>query len=171
MSKKKAAKKKYFMSNKHKKQFFETIDWIPDEVKKQLKKEQLQIIEYPDKKIIAKKNTIYFIIKNEFVIPTITFVRSFSTNLKRITIDLPAIRYISNGADVMAPGIIEYPLNLEKGEIVIIDEERNKTPIAIGKALVSGDDLKKIKETTNKGKVIQNLHYLKDRYSDLLPRI
>ena len=50
-----------------------------------------------------------------------------------------------------------------KGSIVAIHEEKAETLIGVGQALISGKEFSK----TNKGKVIKNLHHLKDSIWEL----
>ena len=48
-----------------------------------------------------------------------------------------AIPYICKGADVMAPGIKEIPLNFNEGDIVVVRDIKHRKALAIGKALKS----------------------------------
>lgn len=84
-------------------------------------------------------------------------------SLKRITVDMGAVKPISDGADIMAPGIVEVEEGIEKGEIVGIEDEENGKVIAIGETLVGKDSIK-----GEEGKVVQNLHYVGDKYWSLL---
>lgn len=80
-------------------------------------------------------------------------------SLKRVTVDMGAVKPISDGADVMAPGVVEADEEIKKGQIVGIEDEKNSKIIAIGTALKDGPYLK-----GEKGKVIKNIHYVGDRY-------
>ncbi len=84
-------------------------------------------------------------------------------SLKRITVDMGAVEPICDGADIMAPGISEVEGDVEKGEIVGIEDEENRRTIAIGETLVGRDSLK-----GEEGKVVKNLHYVGDKYWSLL---
>ena len=77
---------------------------------------------------------------------------------KSITIDKGAIRFISNGADVMRPGITHIEENIEKNEIIIIKEETHNKILAIGSSLYNTNELKE----TKTGKVIKNILYVGD---------
>lgn len=91
-------------------------------------------------------------------IPTIHFLRQHTHSLPKIVVDIGAIRFITNGADVMAPGIVFFDEEIKEGSIVVIHEERANSIIGIGKSLISSKDFSKSK----KGKVIKNLHHLRD---------
>lgn len=82
--------------------------------------------------------------------------------LKRITVDMGAVPPISDGADVMAPGIVEVDEEIEEGEIVGIEDEENRKLIAVGEAIKPGSDLQ-----GDSGKVVKSLHYVGDRYWSL----
>lgn len=84
-------------------------------------------------------------------------------SLKRVTVDMGAVKPISDGADVMAPGIVEVEDGIEEGEIIGIEDEKNRKIIAIGETLVEEDSLK-----GKEGKVVRNLHYVGDKYWSIL---
>jgi len=81
-------------------------------------------------------------------------------NLPSVVIDMGAVPYICNGADVMAPGIVKVTKDFQVGDLVVIKDERYGKPLAIGKALQGSDEIR----TTKRGKVIQNLHYVGDGF-------
>ncbi|MEM3059543.1 MAG: RNA-binding protein [Methanomassiliicoccales archaeon] len=76
-----------------------------------------------------------------------------------VTVDMGAVPYISNGADVMCPGIVEIDEIIREGDLVWIRDVRNRVPIAIGKALISAEDIKKSKS----GKAVKTLHWVGDK--------
>ncbi len=77
--------------------------------------------------------------------------------LKRVVVDMGAVPYVANGADIMAPGVVSADEKITLGEGVVIVDERHSKPIAIGQALVPGAEMR-----GPKGKVIKNLHYVGD---------
>ena len=58
----------------------------------------------------------------------------------------------------MAPGIIEADKEIKEGDIVWVRDERN-LPLAVGKALMDGIEMVK----ANRGKAVENLHYIGDK--------
>ena len=82
---------------------------------------------------------------------------------KIVTVDTGAVRFVSDGADVMAPGITEADENISEGDIVYITDEKNGRVIAVGKALVDGKKMIEGEKSSRKGKVIKNLHWAGDR--------
>ena len=76
-----------------------------------------------------------------------------------VTVDMGAVRFIRNGADVMSPGIVDADESIAPGDFVVIVEERHKKPLGIGTALVTGIEM--IRET--KGKAVRILHHVGDK--------
>jgi PUA domain protein len=79
-----------------------------------------------------------------------------------VTVDMGAVKFMCNGANVMRPGIRRFT-EFEKGQIVCVIEESQKKFLAVGRALVSSKDV----ESMNKGVVVENLHYISDRYWEI----
>jgi len=80
-------------------------------------------------------------------------------SLPSIIVDMGAVPHICNGADVMAPGVVEVRGDFKAGGLVVVRDERHGKALAIGKALVDSEELRSLK----RGKVVENLHYVGDR--------
>ncbi|WP_049902678.1 RNA-binding protein [Halococcus agarilyticus] len=74
-----------------------------------------------------------------------------------VTVDTGAISFVSDGADVMRPGITEADPGIEAGQHVVIVEETHGKALAIGRALVDGEEM-----TGDSGKVVESLHHVGD---------
>ena len=74
-----------------------------------------------------------------------------------VTVDAGAISFVSNGADVMRPGIVEADPDIAEGDLVAIQEETHGKVLAIGRALVAGDDM-----VGDSGKVVESVHHVGD---------
>ena len=74
-----------------------------------------------------------------------------------VTVDAGAISFVSNGADVMRPGIVEADYAISEGDLVAIAEESHGKVLAIGRALVDGDDM-----VGDEGKVVESVHHVGD---------
>lgn len=74
-----------------------------------------------------------------------------------ITVDAGAVSFVSNGADVMRPGIVETDEEITEGDLVAIAEETHGKVLAIGRALTDSDDM-----LGDSGKVIESVHYVGD---------
>ena len=107
--------------------------------------------------IIYLKNKPAFFLKDNIIIPTLHLILQ-DNFLKTITVDMGAIKFVCNGADVMRPGITNIDENIHENEIITIIEETHKKPLAIGKALLNTEEM----QNTNEGKAIENLHHIGD---------
>ena len=76
-----------------------------------------------------------------------------------VTVDMGAIKFMCKGANVMRPGIKKFT-EFEKDKIVCIIEESQHKFLAVGKAMISSSEL----ENMEKGEVIENLHYISDKF-------
>ena len=76
-----------------------------------------------------------------------------------VVVDMGAVKFMCNGANVMRPGIKNYS-DFLKDDIVCVVEESQHKFLAVGKALVNSSEMKEM----SKGEVIKNLHYISDKY-------
>jgi len=107
-----------------------------------------------------------------FVEKTLCFIRDDSNRLvvslqglnrcgfsgRRVIVDMGAVGFVTNGADVMAPGIVETDSGIEPNSIVWVCDVNNKKPLAIGEALVSSEEMK----TSSKGKAVRTILWVGD---------
>lgn len=122
-----------------------------------LKKENLERIELDDITLIYdldSKRVICFK-KEDNLFPSIHTINSFNDSIKKVSVDKGAVKPISNGANLMVPGIKEFD-SFEEGELIKIMYE--ETPIAIGKSLISSDELNQ----SETGIGINSIHHIKD---------
>ena len=79
-----------------------------------------------------------------------------------VTVDMGAVRFMCNGANLMRPGITSLT-EFEKGAIVCIAEESRHKFLAVGRAVVSSADA----ELMERGEVLENLHYISDKFWEI----
>ena len=79
-----------------------------------------------------------------------------------VTVDAGAIQFVSDGADVMRPGIVEADDDIAEGDLVVINEEGHGKFLAVGRALTDGDDM-----VGSEGRVVDSLHHVGDDLFDL----
>ena len=80
--------------------------------------------------------------------------------LPKIVVDVGAIPHICNGADIMAPGIVDVEGEFKAGDLAVIIDERFSKRIALGRALFSVEETR----VKKRGKVASNVHYVNDSY-------
>lgn len=94
---------------------------------------------------------------------TIRGILRFSPTKAWVTVDMGAVKFLANGADVMAPGIIDAYQDISEGDGVWIRDERNEKPLAVGVAMLAGGEM----VTYDKGRAIRTIHYIGDKIWDL----
>ncbi len=94
----------------------------------------------------------------EDVFPTLFFKEIFALRPK-VVIDMGAIPYVCNGADIMAPGIVHFEGEFGKGDIVYVVDEKHYKPIAMGEILYDTESAKSVKQ----GVVVKNIHFVGDK--------
>ena len=88
-----------------------------------------------------------------------TLANQVVENLPSVIVDMGAVPYVCNGADVMSPGIVRVEGVFNGGEIIVIRDENHGKALAIGLALVSSSEI----EDMPKGKAIESIHYVGDK--------
>jgi PUA domain protein len=91
--------------------------------------------------------------------PTVRGALEMGLQKRVVTVDKGAIRFVSNGADIMAPGVVAADPEIKEGDLVIIVEETHQKPLAIGKALMEGSEMV---EATS-GKAIKSITHVGDK--------
>jgi predicted RNA-binding protein (TIGR00451 family) len=118
-------------------------------------------VELKDNCYVLNRQTIFIIHnqggENERYLPHLK--TNYYANFPSVYVDKGAIRFVVNGADLMVPGISELD-EFEKNNLVVIRDAEHKKALAIGLASFSSNEIKEMK----KGKVIQNLHFVGDKY-------
>ena len=85
----------------------------------------------------------------------------------RIIVDMGAVKFVCNGANVMRPGITKFSGEFKEGDIVCITEESRNTFLAVGLASVPSSEAL----TMKKGQILENIHYVSDAYWDIVREI
>ena len=117
----------------------------------------IELIEDGNLKVVFINKKPAFFYYEEKLLPTLQLLQTTSL-LKKIVVDMGAIKFIVGGADVMRPGIVSFDEAIVKDDVVVIVDQNHQKPLAVGIALFSAVDLK----TLNKGKMIKTLHYVGD---------
>ena len=74
-----------------------------------------------------------------------------------VTVDSGAISFVSDGANVMRPGIVEASDDIEPGDLAVVVEEQHGKALAVARADVAGAEM-----VGNSGKVLESLHHVGD---------
>ncbi len=79
-----------------------------------------------------------------------------------VMVDMGAVKFMCKGANVMRPGIKKFS-EFKKNSIVCVIEESHHKFLAVGKALVSSEEMTNME----KGEIVKNLHYVSDKFWDI----
>lgn len=83
---------------------------------------------------------------------------AYNPRKRYVTVDMGAVKFVYNGADIMAPGVVDADPSIAEGDLAWVRDERNLRPLAVGVALMSGKEM----IARNRGKALQSLHYVGD---------
>src|SRR3989344_2041827 len=121
------------------------------------KKDQLVQTEHEGIPVYLKDKQPVFFVVGDKLVPALKLllVRQF---LRTIVVDMGAIPFVTKGADVMRPGIVEIDASIASGEFVCVVDKNHHKPLSVSQALFSGTEIKAMQ----KGKVLKNLHYVGD---------
>ena len=97
---------------------------------------------------------------------TLKGIGLFNPKNRFVIVDMGAVKFVTNGADVMAPGVIDADKNIKENDFVWICDERNKKPLAVGFAVTSGEDM----INGDSGKAVRIIHYVSDTLWDFVAK-
>jgi PUA domain protein len=117
-------------------------------------------------KIILVDDEPSFMFYEDKIIFTLHGINKYKPKENFVVVDMGAIKFIANGADVMAPGIVDADKNINENDQVWICDERHHKPLAVGIASMSGERM--ISE--EKGKAIKVVHYVGDEVWNLIAK-
>lgn len=114
-------------------------------------------------KMYAVNNEVLFYENFDELIPSLRLVHMYPSCFPRVQVDRGAIKFILSGANIMCPGLTSKGAKLPeedmpKGTTVAVYAEGKENALAVGKLLMSTDEIKKV----NKGMGIELSHYLGD---------
>jgi PUA-domain protein len=93
---------------------------------------------------------------------TVRGANEFPPEKHVVTVDAGAIEFVSNGADVMRPGIVEADEDIDAGDLVVVNEEGHGKFLAVGRALVEGAAM-----AGDEGRVVESIHHVGDDLYEL----
>jgi len=115
--------------------------------------------------VAESKNATIFLIndkpmfarKDDLVFPALGS-DDVSKFLPQVVVNMGAVPHVCNGADVMAPGIVNVKGDFGKDEFVVVVDEQHQKPLAIGIALYDSEATRNLK----RGKTVRNVHFVGD---------
>ena len=148
-------KKRYFLKKKKVKAIKEELGDYGSFIDN---KDTLEMLEAEDYDFILVNGEPYIIMINGKPYPTLKAALNIELDSKVVVVDMGAVRFVTKGADVMSPGIVDADESIVEDDVVIIVEETHNKPLAMGIALISGPEMVENSE----GKAIKSLHFVGD---------
>jgi PUA domain protein len=139
-----------------------------DEIQNELKKtfncdffDKNSIVEIGDingiKTIFVDDKPCFINYENKIIF-TLYGLSKYKPNERYVKVDMGAVKHVTNGANVMSPGIVDADEDIDEGDQVWICDEKYHKPLAVGIALMTGKDM--ISE--KKGKSVRIIHHVGD---------
>ncbi len=136
---------------------------------------EIEKIEYVGNRVIEidKDNKIFILGKivlikeRNTIFPSLVSNKDFLEKFPSLKVDSGAIPHICRGAKIMRPGIVSFEADFNLNSIVCVKDVMYNKFIAIGKALMNKNDAEKM----DKGPILDNLHYIGDKYWTILKNI
>ena len=122
-------------------------------------KDVIDMAESSDFDVIFVNNSILALLYQGKPFLTVRGLLKYRPESYSVTVDMGAVQYVTNGADVMGPGIVGADDKIKEGDLVWIKDIKNNAPLAVGVALRDASSLK----SKQKGKAIQTIHYVGDK--------
>ena len=119
---------------------------------------KIELINFDETRIFIVESKALLAFYKKSWIPTLIFEEALNL-MPKIIVDMGAVPHVCNGADIMAPGIVEVEGNFQKGDLVTILDEKYKKSIAVGVALKGSEEIIR----TKRGKVVKNVHFVGDK--------
>jgi len=109
--------------------------------------------------VVLVGDSVDFFYHQDQLVPTIEGINRFQPTTHRVVVDMGAVGFVTKGADVMAPGIRDADAGIQKDDIVWVCDEKYHKVLAVGIALVAGEEMR----LHHSGKAVKTLHYVGDR--------
>ena len=153
-------KKRYFLKKKKVKEIKSELGNYGSFISN---KDKLEMLESEKYDFILVNGEPYIIIINDKPYPTLKAALNLELNGKVVVVDMGAVKFMSKGADVMSPGIVDADEEIVPEDIVLIVDETHNKPLAIGISQITGPEMVE----NDEGKAIKTIHYVGDEIWNL----
>ncbi len=126
------------------------------------KKAKVEYFVNEHQRMLLLDNEPAFFYYGDMLVPTLKFLLK-NNFMKKITVDMGAVKFVAEGADIMRPGVIAVDEGIKKDELISIIDQKNQKPLAVGQALFDSHELR----AHTSGKVIKNIHHVGDELWNL----
>lgn len=109
--------------------------------------------------VLSINNEVLGLIINDKPFLTLKGLLKYKPEKKYVTVDKGAVKFVCNGADIMAPGVVDADSSVKKNDLVWVRDEKYKKALAVGIALMDAEEMINAK----KGKAVLSIHYIGDK--------
>jgi PUA-domain protein len=117
--------------------------------------EEAEVEDGPDLFLVGGEPLVVRVDGEYFV--TVQGALALEPDRRLVTVDAGAVEFVTNGADVMRPGVVEADDDIVEGDLVVVVEENHGKPLAVGRALTGGDDM-----VGEEGRVVDTAYHVGD---------
>ena len=123
----------------------------------------LETAEAGELKLVLLKGKPVAMFFDDLPFPTIHGLLQYQATKCYVTVDMGAVKFLANGADVMAPGVVDADPEVKKDMPVWVRDVNNKRALVVGIALMDAHEMIE----ANSGKAVKTHHYVGDKIWDL----
>ncbi len=109
-------------------------------------------------RILLLNGDIIFFQHKGRMFPTLRALLNNLIDIPRVTVDMGAVKFVVNGADIMRPGVTQVDDRVKENSIVVVVDENYGKPLAVGISLMTAEELRAVCS----GKVIKSVHHIND---------
>jgi PUA domain protein len=120
-------------------------------------KTNVEVAQTPTAKIFFINRRPLLAVWKNVLLPTLLFQEALQL-LPRIVVNMGAVPFVCNGADIMAPGVVQIEKDYKPNDHVVVTDERHDKPLAVAVALTDSATARTLKH----GKIAKNVHYVGD---------
>ncbi len=110
--------------------------------------------------VLLLDGVILFFESDGRMFPTLHALLANYVSLPRVTVDMGAVKFVANGADIMRPGVTSVEDTVVKDSVVAVVDERHGKPLAVGVSLYDASEMRQLKS----GKVVISKHHIGDPF-------
>lgn len=123
------------------------------------KKEDIELVEVAGgERIYLQDGKPILIGLERSVMPSLAMPQALLDTIPRVVVDMGAVPFVVNGADVMAPGIRSVADKVKVGDVVLVVDEKHSKGLAVGILIMDREEILQ----RRKGKAVKNVHHVGD---------
>ena len=119
----------------------------------------VDMAEGPDYDVVFVNGKILAFMPEGIPFLTVRGLLKYTPTKRFVTVDMGAVKFVYNGADVMGPGIVGTDPGIKEGDLVWVRDVNNLRPLAVGRALMDSAAMKR----KERGKAVGSMLHVGDK--------